>query len=206
MKITTAEFTISAVSPQQYPASFAPEIALVGRSNVGKSSLINKFLNRKGLARTSSQPGKTQTLNFYCINKSWYFVDLPGYGYARVSKELKARWGKFIEEYLKKRRQLVGVIQIIDIRHPPTKDDITMYKWLVHYQLPTLIVATKADKISRGQWLDHVKTIKTELKLEPQVPLIVFSAETGTGLEELHQWVEERIGRCADYRSPTSDF
>ncbi|MBZ4654630.1 MAG: GTP-binding protein [Peptococcaceae bacterium] len=193
MKITTAEFTISAVSPKQYPASQDPEIALVGRSNVGKSSLINKFLNRKGLARTSSQPGKTQTLNFYHINKAWYFVDLPGYGFARVSKELKARWGKFIEEYLRERRQLVGVIQIIDIRHPPTKDDLAMYEWLVHYQLPTLIVATKADKISRGQWLSHVKTIKTELKLDSQVPLIVFSSETGTGLEELHRWVEERI-------------
>jgi len=192
MKITKAEFVISAVSPKQYPQETQPEIALVGRSNVGKSSLINKFLNRKGLARTSSQPGKTQTLNFYHINESWYFVDLPGYGYAKVSKADKSRWAKFIDEYLAKREQLAGVIQLVDLRHPPSDDDLAMAEWLRHSGLPQLVVATKADKISRSRWPAHQDIIKKQLGLAAKTEMILFSAETGAGLPELMSWVEER--------------
>lgn len=193
MKIHNSEFTISAVSPEQYPELDQPEIALVGRSNVGKSSLINKFLNRKGLARTSSQPGKTQTLNFYHINDAWYFVDFPGYGFARVSKAIKSTWGKFINEYLTQRQELAGIIQIVDLRHPPSQDDKTMYQWLMHQDIPYLIVGTKADKIARGQWPKHQNTVLRGLEANQSSPFILFSSQTGLGLEELYQWVDERI-------------
>lgn len=193
MKITKAEFVTSAVGPGQYPASNQPEIALVGRSNVGKSSLINKFVNRKGLARTSSQPGKTQTLNFYHINEEWYFVDLPGYGYARVSKSAQSVWGKFINEYLEKRRELAGIIQLVDIRHPPSAEDVEMQRWIAHSGLHSLVVATKADKLSRSQVHRHLQAVRQELALPAGKPLAAFSAETGTGLEELFQWVEQTI-------------
>jgi len=152
MLIKQAEFITSAVAPAQYPQENQPEFALAGRSNVGKSSLINRFINRKNLARTSGQPGKTQTLNFYHINQEWYFVDLPGYGYAKSSKEDRARWGKFIEQYLSKRTELAGVIQIVDLRHPPMASDQDMMEWLRHYGFPMAVVATKADKISKGNW------------------------------------------------------
>lgn len=193
MKITSAEFIISAVGPKQYPEGSQHEIALVGRSNVGKSSLINKFLNRKGLARTSSQPGKTQTLNFYHINQAWYFVDLPGYGYAKVSKADKSRWAKFIDEYLSTRKQIVGVIQLVDMRHPPTADDIAMAEWLRHFGVPQLVVATKADKISKGRWAAHKDVIRKQLGLGPSNDFIAFSAETAAGLPELTAWVESRL-------------
>ncbi|MFY9174347.1 MAG: ribosome biogenesis GTP-binding protein YihA/YsxC [Peptococcia bacterium] len=189
MKISKAEFTISAVGPKQYPQLGQPEIALVGRSNVGKSSLINKFINRKGLARTSSQPGKTQTLNFYHLNEAWFFVDLPGYGYAKVSKAEQHRWGRFIDEYLTKREELVGIIQLVDIRHPPTKDDITMAEWLKASGIPFIIVANKADKISRGRWSGATDLIKKELGLPNKDNIIVFSAENGAGLPDLMTWV-----------------
>jgi len=194
MKIFSAEFTISAVSAAQYPASQQPEIALVGRSNVGKSSLINKFLNRRNLARTSSQPGKTQTLNFYHINDAWYFVDLPGYGYAKAPKHLQSGWARFINDYLLKRPQLVGVIMIVDMRHPPSKDDVSMFEWLEQSNLPFIIVATKSDKIPRGQWPKHKKIIAQGLKTSSvDLPAVIFSAQTGVGLEEVAAWVEERI-------------
>ena len=193
MIIKSSEFIISAVGKKQYPDQGLPEIALAGRSNVGKSSLINKVINRKNLARTSGKPGKTQTLNFYLINQQFYFVDFPGYGFARVSKDIKDQWSKFIEEYLSQREELKGVIHIIDVRHPPTTDDCTMYDWLVHYGIPTLVVATKADKISRGNWQKHLKEIKVKMKLPPNQPLVLFSAETGQGLEEVHRWIEAMI-------------
>lgn len=196
MKITKAEFVISAVSPKQYPELAQPEIALVGRSNVGKSSLINKFLNRKGLARTSSQPGKTQTLNFYHINEAWYFVDLPGYGYAKVSKADKSRWAKFIDEYLSKREQLVGIIQLVDLRHPPSADDIAMAEWIRHSGLPQLVVATKADKISKGRWAAHKDVIKKQLALGTDIALVLCSAETGVGIPDLTAWVETHTNRA----------
>lgn len=194
MKICKAEYYISAVSAAQYPDCFQPEIALVGRSNVGKSSLINRFLNRKNLARTSSQPGKTQALNFYHINDAWWFVDLPGYGYAKVSKVLQSNWGRFINEYLVKRRQLVGVIMLVDIRHSPTRDDVTMFEWLEQYGIPFVIVATKADKISPGQWQINKKRIAQRLKpAVVDIPVLAFSAKTGWGLEELTAWLEARL-------------
>lgn len=193
MKIKKAEFAISAVSASQYPEGQCPEIALVGRSNVGKSSLINRFINRKNLARTSSQPGKTQTLNFYCINDSWYFVDLPGYGFAKVSKTIKAKWAQFIDAYLNTREQLKGVIMIVDLRHPPSNDDVIMVEWLQQRQLPILIVGTKADKINRGQWLKHKHIILKELKAPQEVPFIIFSAEKAIGVEELSIWLKELV-------------
>ena len=197
MIIKSSQFVISAVSKKQYPNEGLPEIALAGRSNVGKSSLINKVINRKNLARTSGRPGKTQALNFYRINEEFFFVDLPGYGFAKVSQKIKEQWAKFIEEYLKGRKELRGVIQVVDIRHEPTNDDLTMYEWLQFYQLPTLIVATKADKISRGQWQKHTKQIKEKLKLPSSQPLVIFSAETGQGVEEVQEWIEKFVKKLA---------
>ena len=196
MIIKSAEFAISAVSPAQYPSSGQPEIALVGRSNVGKSSLINRFLNRKNLARTSSQPGKTQTLNFYRINEAWYFVDLPGYGYAKAPKSLQSGWAKFINDYLHKRFELSGIIMIVDIRHAPSKDDVSMFEWLEQSGLPFLLVATKADKIARGQWDKHKRMIAQGLKNSPvDLPVVIFSAVSGIGSAEVEAWVEERLRR-----------
>ena len=150
MKVNQAELVISAVRQEQYPDERIPEFALAGRSNVGKSSFINKMINRKALARTSSKPGKTQTLNFYKIEDSLFFVDVPGYGFARVSKKEREAWGKMIETYITTREQLCAVLLIVDLRHPPTKDDILMYDFLKHYQIPCLVIATKADKIPKG--------------------------------------------------------
>lgn len=194
MIIKNAEFIISAVGPKQYPDDHLPEIALAGRSNVGKSSLINKFINRKNLARTSSKPGKTQTLNYYRINNDgFYFVDLPGYGFAQVSKEIQNKWKLFIDEYLLARETLRGVIQIVDLRHPPSKEDVSMYEWLMHLGKDTLVVATKCDKISKGQWQKHLKQVREGLGAEKSQPIIIFSAENGQGLSEIMDWVEVRV-------------
>lgn len=194
MKILSAEFIISAVSPAQYPVDALPEIALAGRSNVGKSSLINRMINRKNLARTSSQPGKTQTLNYYRINDMLYFVDLPGYGYAKVSKSKRAEWGKFIEGYLTHRDELKLLIQLIDMRHPPSNDDIAMYEWAKHIGLTVCIVTTKADKVPRGKWQKHVKIIKDDLGFDPADQLVMFSSETGLGRDELWGIIMEKTG------------
>lgn len=188
MKVNTAEIVISAVGPKQYPQDALPEIALAGRSNVGKSSFINKMLNRKNLARTSSKPGKTQTLNFFKINGEFYFVDVPGYGFAKVSKTEKEKWGKMIEEYFTNREELKAVVQLVDLRHPPTRDDQDMYAFLKHYGIPTIVVATKADKISKGQWQKHLKITKETLQLEKGDSLVLFSSETGQGKDE--SWKE----------------
>ncbi|MDA8442621.1 MAG: ribosome biogenesis GTP-binding protein YihA/YsxC [Peptococcaceae bacterium] len=198
MKITSSEFVISAVGPKQYPETGLPEIAMVGRSNVGKSSLINCFVNRNNYARTSSKPGKTATLNYYLINKAFYFVDLPGYGWASVSKDTKAQWGKMIEAYLNARREIRAVIQLVDMRHPPSKDDQTMYNWLTAKNLPCLIVATKADKVARGQLPKHLKIIKEVLGLPGADVILPFSAQTGLGREELHNLVAEITGQTPD--------
>ncbi|RTR27350.1 YihA family ribosome biogenesis GTP-binding protein [Robertmurraya yapensis] len=184
MKVVSSEIVISAVKPDQYPETDLPEFALAGRSNVGKSSFINKMLNRKGLARISSKPGKTQTLNFYLINEILHFVDVPGYGYAKVSKKEREAWGKMIETYLTKREQLKAVIMIVDLRHPPTQDDVMMYDFLKHYGIPCIVIATKADKISKSQWQKHFKVTKETLELHPNDHIILFSSETGHGKDE----------------------
>jgi len=184
MKVTNAEIVISAVKPEQYPNSSLPEFALAGRSNVGKSSFINKMINRKNLARTSSKPGKTQTLNFFLINDSLYFVDVPGYGFAKVSKKEREAWGRMIETYLTTRKQLRAVVLIVDLRHSPTNDDVMMYEFLKHYEIPAVIIATKADKIPKGKWQKHLKVVRETLKVVESDPVIIFSSETGQGKDE----------------------
>jgi GTP-binding protein len=184
MKVISSEIVISAVSPAQYPDTVLPEFALAGRSNVGKSSFINKMLNRKGLARISSKPGKTQTLNFYLINEILHFVDVPGYGYAKVSKTEREAWGKMIETYFTRREQLKAAVLIVDLRHPPTEDDRLMYDFLKHYEIPCIVIATKADKIPKGKWQKHLKVTKETLDLEKGDHLILFSSETGEGKDQ----------------------
>ncbi|WP_276352859.1 ribosome biogenesis GTP-binding protein YihA/YsxC [Cohnella caldifontis] len=194
MKIKTSEFIISAAGESQFPEDGLPEVALAGRSNVGKSSLINRMLERRNLARTSSQPGKTQTLNYYKVNGidgSLYFVDFPGYGYARVSKSQREAWGKLAERYLRGRKTLKLVLQLVDLRHPPSADDRNMFEWLSHYGIPMCVVATKADKISRGRIPQHAKVIRQELGMPGHFPLIVFSSETGQGREDLWSLIEQ---------------
>lgn len=175
------------------PENLLPEFAFAGKSNVGKSSLINGLLNRKALARTSSQPGKTQTINFYNINDALYFVDLPGYGYAKVSLEVKAKWGKMIERYLKKSDVLKCVFLLIDIRHEPSDNDRLMYDWIVSNGYHPVIIATKLDKIKRSQVQKHVKMLRTGLGMDKEDILIPFSAETKQGREEIWALIE-RMG------------
>ncbi|MGE5703632.1 MAG: ribosome biogenesis GTP-binding protein YihA/YsxC [Clostridia bacterium] len=193
MKVTSAEFIISAVGPKQYPTNGLPEIALVGRSNVGKSSLLNKMMNRKALARTSSKPGKTQTLNYFLVNNSIYLVDFPGYGYAKVAKSIKETWGSMIQSYLAKREELRFIVQLVDIRHAPSKDDVAMYNWSKEIGIPVVVVATKADKIARGRWQQHVKVIRETMNVRGGDPILVFSSETGQGRDELWQEMLNRI-------------
>lgn len=187
MKVNKAELVISGVGVEQYPTDNLPEIALAGRSNVGKSSLINRLIQRKSLVRTSSNPGKTQTLNFYLINEQFFIVDVPGYGYAKVSKAERLRWGSFIEEYLTVREELRVVVLLIDLRHPPTKDDIAMYEWLKYHELPVIVVGTKSDKLNRGKWAQQKKQIKETLQMDPEDKLLTFSAVKGYGYDELWQ-------------------
>ncbi|MCY9807502.1 ribosome biogenesis GTP-binding protein YihA/YsxC [Lentilactobacillus senioris] len=192
MDVHNVELTISAVAPKQYPSGNLPEIALVGRSNVGKSSLTNTLINRRSFARTSSQPGKTQTLNFYQIEQQLYFVDVPGYGYAKVSKVEREKWGQMIETYLTSRDQLKGVITLVDGRHAPTEDDIAMHEWLNYYNIDTLVVATKMDKIAKGKWNKQEKIIRQSLDMSGAEPLVLFSAVSKTGKDAVWDWIEER--------------
>ncbi|SEM40464.1 GTP-binding protein [Ligilactobacillus sp. WC1T17] len=194
MQVNNVEMTISAVSPAQYPTENFPEIALSGRSNVGKSSLINTLINRKGLARTSSQPGKTQTLNFYKIENELYFVDVPGYGYAKVSKKDREKWGQMIERYFSDRKPLRGVISLVDGRHEPTELDCQMIDFLHYYDLPILVCATKIDKVPRGKWNKVESQIKKKLDLNANDELILFSSVTKTGKEEVWQWIKKMSG------------
>ncbi|WP_117170467.1 ribosome biogenesis GTP-binding protein YihA/YsxC [Paraliobacillus sediminis] len=190
MKVTKAEIIISAVSQKQYPAGGLPEIALAGRSNVGKSSFINKLINRKALARTSSKPGKTQTLNFYKINDFFHFVDVPGYGYAKVSKSEREVWANMIEEYFLERDNLRAAVQVVDMRHQPSVDDVSMYHFLKHHDIPVIVVATKLDKIKKNQVAKNVKRIKETLNLEATDTIIPFSSETAQGKEEAWKTID----------------
>ncbi|KXG76492.1 ribosome biogenesis GTP-binding protein YihA/YsxC [Thermotalea metallivorans] len=191
MKIKSAEIVISAVKPTQYPEENMPEIAFAGRSNVGKSSTINMLTNRKKLARTSASPGKTQTINFYRINGQFHLVDLPGYGYAKVAKTSKEQWGKMIETYLNNRKNLLEVFQLVDIRHKPTEQDQQMYHWIKYFGFHGIVLATKADKISRGQRQKHLQLIRETLEMDEEDLLIPISSETREGKEELWEVIGE---------------
>lgn len=184
MKVNKAELIISAVSQRQYPADHLPEIALAGRSNVGKSSFVNKLIQRKSLARTSSKPGKTQTLNFYNINDLFYFVDVPGYGYAQISKVERKKWGTMMEEYFQTRDALKVVLLITDSRHAPTKDDIQMYDYLKYHELPVIIIATKIDKVPKNKREKHLKRSKQVLGIDRNDVVLPFSSETGEGKDK----------------------
>lgn len=193
MIIRQAELETVCGITSRLPENTKPEVAFAGKSNVGKSSLINGLLNRKLLARTSSQPGKTQTINFYNVNQEVYLVDLPGYGYAKVNQETKAKWGKMIENYLHSSKQLKAVFLLIDIRHEPSANDRDMYEWIVHQGYEPVIIATKLDKIKRSQVQKQLKILREGLKLVPGTKIIPFSAQTRQGREEI--W--ELIDACA---------
>ncbi len=187
MKIKSVNLETVIGITSKLPENTLPEFAFAGKSNVGKSSLINAIMNRKSYARTSSQPGKTQTINFYNINEELYLVDLPGYGYAKVSQETKAKWGKMIEKYLQRSKQLKAVFLLIDIRHDPSANDKDMYEWIVHNGFEPIIIATKSDKISRGQIDKHLKAIRVGLKTRPGTIMIPFSAQNKNGLDKVYE-------------------
>ena len=187
------------------PENLLPEFAFAGKSNVGKSSLINGLLNRRALARTSSQPGKTQTINFYNVNDDLYFVDLPGYGYAKVSVEVKAKWGKMIERYLKKSKMLKCIFLLIDIRHDPSANDKLMYDWIVSNGYKPVIIATKLDKLKRSQVQKHVKMVREGLGLATEDILIPFSAETKQGRDEIWALIESLQNPAPEMTEPVTE-
>lgn len=187
------------------PENLLPEFAFAGKSNVGKSSLINGLLNRRALARTSSQPGKTQTINFYNVNDDLYFVDLPGYGYAKVSVEVKAKWGKMIERYLKKSKMLKCIFLLIDIRHDPSANDKLMYDWIVSNGYKPVIIATKLDKLKRSQIQKHVKMVREGLGLAKEDILIAFSAETKQGRDEIWALIESLQNPAPEMAEPMTE-
>lgn len=193
MIIKKAEFLKSAVDKNSWPVDYYTEIMFCGRSNVGKSSFINMLVNRKNLARTSSNPGKTQTLNFFMINDSFYFVDVPGYGFAKVSKSLKATFGKMIESYVKNRENLKMVFLLVDFRHKPTEDDCMMYNFLKFYNLPVTIIATKADKVKNSERTKCKNTIKETLNLKDDDKFIVTSSENREGLPQILNLLDEIV-------------
>lgn len=184
---------ISAVKKAQYPDTGLTEVALSGRSNVGKSTFINSMIGRKNMARTSQQPGKTQTLNFYNIDEQLIFVDVPGYGYAKVSKVQREKFGKMIEEYITQRENLKLVIQLVDLRHQPTEDDVLMYNYLKHFDIPTLIICTKEDKIAKGKVQKHIKRIKDKLELESGDNIISYSSIKNSKQQEIWNFIETYI-------------
>lgn len=194
MNVNNASLLAVAVKKEQYPEESLPEIAFVGKSNVGKSSLINSMINRKSLARTSSSPGKTRTINFYNIEDKIYFVDLPGYGYAKAPKTEIAKWGKMIEDYLKNRQTLSAIILLIDIRHEPGENDKLMYEWLKHYGYKIIVIATKSDKLKRSQLGKHKSMLIKSFGLTKEDIIIPFSSETKDGKEELWNVIEEVSG------------
>lgn len=194
MKVNNSKFVISTVSDKQYPQDDLPEIALSGRSNVGKSSLINAVLNRRNLARTSQQPGKTQTLNFYLVNTDLYFVDVPGYGYAKVSKEQRQKFGEMIQDYLETRADLKGLVLLVDARHDPTVDDINMFNYALCLNIPILVVATKIDKLKKSAIGQLESKIGLSLDLtQSQVTFLPFSSETKINIDKFWKWIENSI-------------
>ena len=193
MNVTDVDLVMSAVDPKQYPKTGYPEIGFLGRSNVGKSSLTNVLINRRDYAHTSGQPGKTQTLNFYEVNHKLYFVDVPGYGYAKVSKTQREKWASMIETYLTQRDTLRGVISLIDGRHEPTEFDLQMRDWLEYYNIPVLYVATKVDKISKSKFKHQETILRNKLQLKPDEELVMFSAKTKVGKDQIWNWIENKI-------------
>ena len=194
MKTTSAEFIKSAFKPQDYPPDLMPEVAFAGRSNVGKSSLINTIVNRKKLARTSSTPGRTQSINFFCINKKISFVDLPGYGFAKVPREIKRQWKPMVEQYLKNRRSLALVVVILDSRREPANDDLNLLEWLNFSAIPILIVMTKTDKLSQNKRAKQKSLIRKMLTLEEN-QIVSFSAINGEGKDELWKKILSGLSR-----------
>lgn len=193
MKITSAEFVKSAVWPNQYPPATMPEIAFVGRSNVGKSSLINALVGRKKLAKTSNTPGRTQLINFFTVSNRLFFVDLPGYGFAKVPRSVKKDWGEMIEIYLRERRNLALVVFILDVRRDPGEDDLSLRDWFDHYRIPYAAILTKADKLSNQQALGRKKLIEKAMGKGASGNTILFSAKTRRGVEELWQFIERHL-------------
>ena len=195
MNLNNVKMLVSAVKPSQYPKNNIPDIAFAGRSNVGKSSMINKLLNRKNLARVSSQPGKTATINFFEVDETFNLVDLPGYGFAKVSKAEKEKWGKMIEEYLFKREELIQVVLLVDMRHKPSKDDVMMYEWIKESGFDPIVVATKHDKLRPSTRDEALKLIKDTLDTDFVIP---FSSEKGTGRDEVWNIIEHLLSGVVD--------
>ena len=193
MIIKKAELETVCGITSKFPENIEPELVFAGKSNVGKSSLINALMNRKSLARTSSQPGKTQTINYYKVNDEIYFVDLPGYGYANANIEIKAKWGKMIEKYLHTSKQIKCIFLLIDIRHEPGKNDKQMYEWILHNGYQPVIIATKLDKLKRSQVAKCVKIVREGLGLPREGVLIPFSSQTKQGKEEIYDFIENLL-------------
>ncbi len=192
MNLNNAAFLISAAAPRDFPGNRLPEIAFAGRSNVGKSSVINRVLNRKDFARVGQKPGKTVHINYFIIDRTAYFVDLPGYGYAKVSQAEKERWGRLMEDYFAAGRIRLGVL-IVDARHAPTADDITMANWFVQSGCPFVVVANKLDKLKKSETAPNLQTIREDLELPQECPVIPFSAEKGDGREELTRRILQAV-------------
>jgi GTP-binding protein len=193
MKIRSAEFVLSAKEPAHYPAASLPEIAFAGRSNVGKSSLINTLLNRKGLARTSNTPGRTQEINFFRVNERFAFIDLPGYGYAKVPEAMRKQWGPMVETYLRERDTLRLVVVILDVRRDPSAEDLQLMEWLQCYRIPFLVCLTKTDKVSRNAFANRRRLIAETLRFSPEPALMAFSAKTGEGKELLWREIKKTM-------------
>ncbi len=193
MKITSVDLTVTAVRRSQYPTDNKPEFLLVGRSNVGKSSFINTIINRKNFARTSSNPGKTQTINFYLVNDSFYLVDAPGYGFANIGKSKKKKFGLMMEDYMTNRPNLKQVFLLVDFRHKPSSDDVMMYDYLKYYNIPVTIVATKADKVGVSSHQKHRNQILDQLELVLGNDFVLFSNVTKQGKDEIHEKIERTI-------------
>ena len=193
MKIINSDIQAIAVKPSQYPQDNLPEIAFAGRSNVGKSSFINSMINRKNLARTSGKPGKTRTINFYIINNEFRFVDLPGYGFAHVSKGERLKWGEIIDRYLTERENLQETILVVDIRHEPTNHDLMMYNWIKSFGFTGIVVATKADKIAKGNWQKHLKIIRQKLDIKDPSLVIPYSSTNKINKDKIWEVLSEKL-------------